>query len=78
MANPQQRSTQHPKKPLPPHARPSKPPLLSKRAHSHGGQKGGQKASQQREEDTEDEEAMASSFLQYWYATPNDFMMTHY
>ncbi|KAF2497505.1 hypothetical protein BU16DRAFT_316011 [Lophium mytilinum] len=61
----QHRSAHHPKKQLPAHARPSKPAPLSKRSHSYGGHKGGRKADHHKEEDTEDEEVMASSFLQY-------------
>ncbi|OCK81090.1 hypothetical protein K432DRAFT_416285 [Lepidopterella palustris CBS 459.81] len=65
MATHQHRSSAHPKKPLPAHARPSKPAPLSKRTDSHGGSKGGNKAVQRKEEDHEDEEGMAVSFLQY-------------
>ena len=68
MAAHQIRSSAHPKKPLPAHARPSKPAPLSKRVNSHGTNKGGHKAAQNTEEDLVDEESMATSFLQYWYA----------
>ncbi|OCK89407.1 uncharacterized protein K441DRAFT_667493 [Cenococcum geophilum 1.58] len=65
MAAHQNRSSAHPKKPLPAHARPSKPAPLLKRVNSHGTNKGGHKAAQHTEEDLEDEESMATSFLQY-------------
>ncbi|OCL15464.1 hypothetical protein AOQ84DRAFT_370344 [Glonium stellatum] len=65
MATHQLRPSAHPKKPLPAHARPSKPAPPSKRANSHGANKGGHEAAQHTEEDLEDEESMATSFLQY-------------
>ncbi|KAF2477557.1 uncharacterized protein BDR25DRAFT_2008 [Lindgomyces ingoldianus] len=65
-------ATQHPSRPsnhskrsLPALARPSKSTPLSKRTNSHGASKGGQKATHPKEEDFEDEEVMATSFLQY-------------
>lgn len=66
MATHHSRSSNHTKRPLPAHARPSKPAPLSKRSSSHGGvPKSGHKVSQSQEEDFEDEEVMATSFLQY-------------
>ncbi|KAF2248225.1 hypothetical protein BU26DRAFT_329508 [Trematosphaeria pertusa] len=56
------RPSNHPKRPLPAHARPSKPAPLSKRTNSYGA---GKKAVHSTEEDFEDEEVMATSFLQF-------------
>ncbi|KAF2191475.1 hypothetical protein K469DRAFT_720500 [Zopfia rhizophila CBS 207.26] len=58
------RPSNHSKRPLPAHARPSKPAPLSKRTNSHGASKGGQKPAYPKE-DFEEEEVMATSFLQY-------------
>ncbi|ORX96441.1 hypothetical protein BCR34DRAFT_593874 [Clohesyomyces aquaticus] len=59
------RPSNHSKRPLPAHARPSKAAPLSKRTNSLGANKGGQKAAHLKAEDSEDEEGMATSFLQY-------------
>ncbi|KAF9737568.1 hypothetical protein PMIN06_007812 [Paraphaeosphaeria minitans] len=58
------RQPSHTKRPLPPHARPSKPAPLSKRSHSHPASK---KAAplHHTDEDTGDEDLMATSFLQF-------------
>ncbi|CAO2651535.1 Nn.00g041050.m01.CDS01 [Neocucurbitaria sp. VM-36] len=55
----------HSRKPLPAHARPSKPAPLSKRPHSHGS-KGSIKIAHHKEAESEDDEdSMAVSFLNY-------------
>lgn len=59
------RSSNHSKRPLPAHARPSKPGPLSKRSNSHGASKGGQKVAHHRDEEPEDDESMAASFLNF-------------
>ncbi|CAI6334488.1 unnamed protein product [Periconia digitata] len=51
----------HSKRPQPAHARPSKPALLSKRSSSHGSHK----KSAPKEDDWEEEEVMATSFLNF-------------
>lgn len=78
MATHHVRHPSHSKKPLPAHARPSKPASLSKRTHSHGS-KGSSKIAHQRDFDSEDdEESMAVSFLNYWYVvvTINSFCLS--
>ncbi|KAF2205290.1 hypothetical protein GQ43DRAFT_362749 [Delitschia confertaspora ATCC 74209] len=59
------RPSAHSKRPLPAQARPSKSAALSKRANSHAPSKAGAKAAQRKEEEFEDDESMATSFLQY-------------
>ncbi|KAF1941914.1 hypothetical protein EJ02DRAFT_466212 [Clathrospora elynae] len=54
----------HSKKPLPPHARSSKPAPLSKRTYSYGS-KGSSKVAHHKEVDSDDEDSMAVSFLNY-------------
>jgi hypothetical protein len=55
------------KRSLPVHARSGKPaPLSFKRINTHGASKGGLKGTHRKEEDFDDEEIMATSFLQYW------------
>ncbi|KAF2008566.1 hypothetical protein BU24DRAFT_93203 [Aaosphaeria arxii CBS 175.79] len=66
MATHHSRPSTHSKRPLPPHARPSKPSThSSKRSHLHTASKSGHKAVSPKEDDFEDEEVMATSFLQY-------------
>jgi hypothetical protein len=60
------RQLSHTKRPLSVHARPSKPAPLSKRSHSHGASKKAVPL-HKKEEEIEDEDLMATSFLQYWY-----------
>jgi hypothetical protein len=60
----------HSKRSATAHARPSRPAPLSKRSHSYG--KGASKTAHQKEPEAEswdDEESMAVSFLNFWYAT---------
>ncbi|KAF2112660.1 hypothetical protein BDV96DRAFT_602047 [Lophiotrema nucula] len=71
----------HSKRPLPAHARPSKPAPLTKRSTSHGASKSVQKAALRKEEDLEDEEGMATSFLNFCtycekqIVVPNNFVL---
>ena len=58
------------KRPPPPHGRSSRPTHLSKRSSSYAASKAGPKAIYYKEEDFEDEDSMATSFLQFWYASP--------
>ncbi|KAF2653221.1 hypothetical protein K491DRAFT_603334 [Lophiostoma macrostomum CBS 122681] len=59
------RLANHSKRPLPAHARPSKPASLSKRTHSRGGSKNSAHHRAASLEDEQDEEVMATSFLQF-------------
>lgn len=57
------------KRPLPAHARPSKPAPLSRRSNSYGASKKAVPL-HKKEEEIEDEDLMATSFLQFWYDPP--------
>lgn len=63
------RQTSHSKRPLPAHARPSKPAPSYKRTNSHGASKK-QALLQKKEDEFDDDELMATSFLQFWYEPP--------
>ena len=68
MATHHVRPSHHSKKATPVHARPSKPDPLSKRSLSSGKGNHNSKSTHRKEVESEDDESMAVSFLNYWYA----------
>ena len=71
------RQTSYSKRPLPAHARPSKPAPLSKRTNSHGASKKAVPLHKKEEVFEEEEDLMATSFLQFWYDSSMQISLAH-